>query len=249
MKSTVFDVLSPSPAQALDRRAFVKFGAAGLGALASASSLLAFPRRTYLPPTPPPPAEVPLATLTFEVASGVHPHIMLAMLQDYVARTLTPDFAGQVVQAQFVQRTPAAFHQQYWSDYTFRGQIPPTRSPYGYWTGVDGFARSDSLEAIRIYKDMNYFEMRRVLNPSEIQQFGMVLHPCSYRLPPTPADFQNYVRVAQRYYGIPNPEAFTLLYTRRFNDGQNAHMGYLIARGPDPIRSPYKDVLIDNLPL
>jgi len=74
--------------------------------------------------------------------------------------------------------------------------------------------------------------MRRVLNPAEIQQFGAILYPCGYRLPPTPADYQNYVRVAQRYYGIPNPEAFALLYTRHFNDGRNPHMGYLIARGP-----------------
>jgi len=134
MKETLFDVLSS--AEKVNRRSFVKFGAAGLGALASASTALAFPRRTYLPPTPPPPAEAPLATLTFEVAfrrSSAHHAAYVAGLHrsDPVAR-----FRGQVVQAQLVQRNPAAFHQQYWSDYGIQGQIAPTRTRYGYYMGV-----------------------------------------------------------------------------------------------------------------
>ena len=103
MKDSLINALwasSPAPSPAtVGRRTFVKFGAAGLGVLAGAASAPAcFLFRHWRYPTvqegPPlvqlPPPEVPLARLTFEVSSGVNPHYMLRLLQDYIAQTLSP---------------------------------------------------------------------------------------------------------------------------------------------------------------
>ena len=261
MKDSLFDALSPARQAddvfpVVNRRNFVKFGAAGLGVLGAASSALAtFPWRHSAPPVqqgpplvPLPPPEVPLARLTFEVSAGVNPHQMLQLLQQYIAQTLTPNYAGQVVQAEAFQRVPTDFHQNYWSDFRFNGQIPPTRTRFGYYTGVNEFARSDSQISIRTYQDLNYFEMRRVINTTELNQFGMVLQPYSYRRPPTQADLESFYRVCRTYYGIGNPEAYSLLYVRPLTNGRNAFNSYLISRGPEPMRSPYKDLLIDNVP-
>jgi hypothetical protein len=262
MKDSLFDALTQDKATnaIVDRRSFVKFGAAGLGVLAGASSAMAclpcLSRRTAGPvvvegpplmPLPLPPAEIPLARLTFEVSSGVNPQYMLRLLQDYIAQTLSPDWAGQVVQAQAVQQVPRTFHQNYWSDYRFNGQIPPTRTRYGYYTGVNELARADAQASIRAYQDLNYFEMRRVINASEVNTFGLPMVPYNYRRPPVPADMEAFYRVSRNYYGIANPQAYTLVYVRQFSNGRNAYNGYLISRWPDPVRSPFKDLLIDNL--
>lgn len=259
MKESLLDALSPvrqtaEDAYEMSRRGFVKAGAAGLGVLAAASQASACRWRHCAtlveqgPPLVQLPPEVPVARLTFEVSSGVNPQFMLQMLQDYIARSLTPDFAGQVWQAQAIQRVPTTFHQNYWSDFGFQGQIPPTRTRYGYYTGVNELARSDSRVAIRLQQDLNYFEMRRLINQSEVNAFGMPLLPYGDRRPPTPADMENFYRVSRQFYGIPNPQAYSLMYTRQLTNGRNAFNSYLIARGPEPMRSPFKDLLIDNVP-
>ena len=257
MKDNLIEALSlaKTPESTVDRRSFVKLAAAGLGLLAGTSPALAtIFRRTFVPIVeqgPPliqlPPPEVPLARLTFEVSAGVSPHHMLRMLQDYIAQTLTPDWAGQIVQAQALQPVPGTFHQNYWSDYRFQGQIPPTRTRYGYYTGVNDYLRSDGQAAIRPYQDLNYFEMRRVINASEMTQFGAPLTPYSDRRPPSQADMQAFYRVCREYYGIQNPDAFALMYVRQLTNGRNVYNSYLISRGPDPMRSPFKDLLVDNM--
>src|SRR5262249_5008535 len=154
----------------VDRRSFVKLGTSVVGLLAGGASAQAvFPRRGPLAPQgapllpPPPPSGIPLARLAFCVRSGGNPHHLPPPLQEYIAATLTPNYAGQIVQAQAFQPIPANFHQTYWSDFRFQGQIPPTRTRYGYYTGVNELARSDAQVAIRTNQDFNYFEMRRVI--------------------------------------------------------------------------------------
>src|ERR1700677_4519796 len=85
MKESLFDALTPvrqTPEDSsleVNRRGFVKLGAAGLGVLAAASPALAtFPRRVCTPVVEGPPlmqipAEVPVARLTFEVRAGGNP--------------------------------------------------------------------------------------------------------------------------------------------------------------------------------
>ncbi len=235
------------------RRRFVKLGLAGLGVLASASAALAQYGQPYAPqPLPPPmplPPGIPPAALTFEVASGVHPHAMLRLVREYLCLTLSPAYANQIVEARVVQRSPRTFHEQFWSNFALVGQIAPTRSRYGYWVSVCDLARADGRLGIRLHKDWNYFEMRRAITASEVQQFGVVVYPCGHRTLPCPADFPNFVRVCRTLYGLENPNHFELLYTRPFSDGRRSFTGYFVARRPDPLHTPFKDLLLDNVPV
>ena len=259
-----------------DRRSLLKLGAIGLGVLASAGTALAQFNQPYFSQPLPPPLPLPpgqSAGLAFEVGSGVHPHAMVRLVREYIALTLAPDSASQIVEARIVQRTPTAFHEQFWSNFSLYNPIPPTRSRYGHYVGIDDLARADSRPALRVHKDWNFFEMRRVITACEISQFGVVLYPCGHRAQPTPADFQSYARVCRTLYGIEHPQRFQLLYTRPFSDGRRSFTGYLVARVPEPMRSPYgprgpdpmqtpygapvpdpmrtpfKDLLLDNVPV
>jgi hypothetical protein len=260
MKDSLFDALPrPTPQDdaanpVVDRRSFVKFGAATFGVLAGASSAPAFFwRRAPIVPQGPPliqlPPPLPPGPLAFEASCGVNPDYMVRLLQEYLALTVSPDFARQIVQAQPIQPIQGDFHQYYWSDFRFFGQIPPTRTRYGFYIGVNEMIRCDAQISIRPYQDLNYFEMRRVINITELSTFGSPLIPYNYRRPPVQADMDAFYRVCRSYYGIGNPEAYALSYVRQFTNGRYVFNGYLIARGPDPMRSPFKDLLIDNVPV
>src|SRR5258708_2827921 len=86
------------------RRSFVKIGAMGLGVLAGVSTAWAqFPGQPGPYPEPQSlPAPLPTPSLAFEVESGIHPHMMVRLARDYLARTVSPDQAGQIVDAQVV---------------------------------------------------------------------------------------------------------------------------------------------------
>ena len=179
---------------------------------------------------PLPPGVPPSAGLAFEVGSGVHHHAMVGLVREYIARTLSPDFANQIIEARVVQRTPTTFHEQFWSNYSLFNPIVPTRSRYGYFVSINDLARADSRPDIRIHKDWNFYEMRRAITGSELSQFGVVLFPCGHRAPPTPADLQCFARVCRTLYGIEHPHHLQVLYTRPFSDGRRSFTGYLAAR-------------------
>lgn len=265
MKEILFDALTRQTPQdegnaIVDRRTMLKFGATTLGVLAGASSALGFfprlmnrgqvvPEGPPLQPLPPPLADIPpLTRLTFEGGAGVGPNHMLRMVQDYVAITLSPDYARQIVQIQVQPAAPTVFHHSCWSDYRFFAPFPPTRTRFGYFVAINQFVLADGRLPIREYQDMNYFEMRRVINPSEMATFGMPLVPFGFRRSPTMADMDGFYRVSRQCYGIPNPEAYTMICVRQFTNGRQLFNSYLIARGPE-LRSPFKDLLIDNVPM
>jgi hypothetical protein len=238
----------------LSRRGFVKCGLAGMGLLAAASTAPAtfFRRSTFLPAQDPGPNLAstlpPQGPLAFEYGSGVNPHHVIRALQDYFTLTLSPEYAAQLVQVQAIPRNVANFHEQFRSDYVLPNQFPPTRTRYGFYVNLDEVVRADSQVNIRVFQDLNFFEIRRLIHPGELYNFGQVLSPAGLRQPPNPLDRDAFYRVCTRLYGIPNPEMLTVLYTRLFTNGQHTFMGFLASRGPDPLRSPYKDLLLDNVP-
>lgn len=237
----------------LDRRNFLTCAAAGLGTLATASLAPAtfFRRPTYLPATPPVIAPVPVVpvNLAFEVGSGVTPVEAVRVLQGYLALTLSPEYAELARIVQPLPRPSTTFHNQFLSNYVLPRPLGATQSRYGFFVGINEVVQADGQAVIRPQQDLNFYELRRLLHPAELSQFGVVLSPTGTRNATTPTDLESFYRVARTYYGIPNPETLTVLYTRLFTNGRNSFVGYLASRGPEPMRSPFKDLLLDAVPV
>jgi hypothetical protein len=240
----------------VNRRGFVQYGLAAAGMLASASLAPAqiFRRNSYLPyemvpsgpiapPTPPAPQ------MTFEVGSGVHPQLMARVVQDYLAMTLSPEYAAGIGQVQPAPRSPMTFHMQFRSDFAIQNPLQPTRTRFGHYLSIQEVVRADAQPVMRLYQDLNFFELRRLIHPAETNLFGVVLYPNSPRQAPTATDQDAFLRVARRLYGVANAEAYTVLYTRLMTDGRGNFMSVLVAPRNDAMRSPYKDLLIDNVPV
>jgi hypothetical protein len=179
----------------------------------------------------------------WEVAAGVTAGTLVSALGRLLVLALGPCQSLLPRAARIHLGFGTDLHSSFSSDFQVEGSIPATRTRYGYWLEIRCAARSDSQAAIRSYKDLNYFEMRRLTHPSELDTYGMILHPCGPREAPTSDDHRPFARVCREHRVA--PWQVELLYARPFSDGHASYRAYLVRgnRRPRPV-----DLLIDSRP-
>lgn len=143
--------------------------------------------------------------------------------------------------------TPDSFHMSYAAPLVIVGTtIEPQNAGCSNCFEIDRFPFYDiNTPCLRI-KDMNAFEIRRVTNGKEVNQFGCVLAPCNEREPVRQADMADFRRTAEDY-GY-DPSTIRADYKRPFNNHKGRVVrGYgVTTRRSESWSKPERDMLLST---
>jgi hypothetical protein len=113
--------------------------------------------------------------------------------------------------------TPASFHMGFAAPLVLVGTtVGPQNAGCSNCFELDSFPYYDINNPCLRIKDMNAFEMRRVANSKEVNQFGCILAPCNERQPVYEGEMDHFRRTAESY-GY-DPDTLHPNYKRPFNN-------------------------------
>jgi hypothetical protein len=101
----------------------------------------------------------------------------------------------------------------------------------------------DSRNPCRRNKDLNAFEINRILAGGEREFYGTVVSPCSERrqLAYT-CEWETYRKTAEYY--TQDPDAWQPIYTRNFTDGSKSYLGFAVKPRTNAQGRPLKQLLL-----
>ncbi len=136
--------------------------------------------------------------------------------------------ARRTVQACRVVTAPAAsnFHEGFAAPVILvGGRFTPADAGCTQFFELDGrpfYDRSNPCERI---KDLNAFEIRRLIYAAEVNTFGCVMNPCSVRRQPDAKVLAVFDRTARGRYNT-DPRGLNVDYYRYFNNGRRPFYGF-----------------------
>lgn len=139
------------------------------------------------------------------------------------------------------------FHYYYSASLIFVGATSPEEVMCGNGFEVNQFPFYDAQCPCGSIADLNAFEIRRIINATEIKYYGCVLTPHGRRMPVEYADHANYRRVASSYDY--NPDRYVPEAKRIFKGNGRAVYGFQIADKADldaGVSKPKRDVLLSS---
>lgn len=108
------------------------------------------------------------------------------------------------------------------------GSVNPISAGCTQFFELDRFPFYDRSNPPQRIKDLNAFEIRRVIYSTEVQYFGCVMSPCSERFSPNDRQKAIFQQTAWERYNT-DPRDLDLKYVRYFNNGRRPHYGFGVA--------------------
>ena len=221
----------------LNRRRFLERSADAIGAVGLAAFVL-FPK---LSPGSP-------SSRTGVVDADDFKALTKELIEKTVPNSETEQEMVEKATVSNADRDFSSTHAAFQSTFVLGGVlVPALQTQYGYWIKVHEYPRSDNRRSVRAYKDLNPQELRRIMNESEVECYGAVVHPCGEREKLAKEDEQYFKDVARNCYGV-DPSSLTPLYKRPFRNPQTdkSHVAFGISSRAKPQQ---KDLLIDVEPI
>jgi hypothetical protein len=173
---------------------------------------------------------------------------------NFVYAVVESDRRARVISAKLSQATlyyapePSSFHSTFWAPYVFRIRISYEVVVCSNGFEVDRFPFYATGCPCGSLTDLNAWEIRRIINAKEIEEYGCVVVPITTRTRLEDNDHADYRRTARRY-GL-NPSEYKPEYKRVFKSKTQgkSYNGYEIAYKPDGDASgkTLKDVLLSS---
>lgn len=158
--------------------------------------------------------------------------------------------ACNIVQGCDVARAPSPsdFHSYFAAPVVLvGGSVNPISAGCTQFFELDEFPFYDRSNPPERIKDLNAFEIRRLIYTAEVRTFGCVMSPCSKRFSPDDKHQAIFRQTARERYGA-DPGDLDLKYVRYFNNGRRPHYGFGVAAKSDSgnYGKPKSDLLLSD---
>jgi hypothetical protein len=143
--------------------------------------------------------------------------------------------------------TPSDFHQSYAAPVILVGErYSPVSAGCTQFFELDRFPYYDRSNPCARIKDLNAYEIRRLIYPAEVSLFGCVMNPCSLRHEPDARAEVAFEHTARERYGT-DPRNLNLNYVRYYNNGK-PHYGFGVSSKHEvgPNGKPMSDLLLSS---